>query len=70
MEEKQSRTAMKGNLQDIQNKFKEVEDFNEQLQEYLEEDEDILADAYILTDLAVEVNCIFGLVEEHLRFRN
>ncbi|XP_028412345.1 uncharacterized protein LOC114535161 [Dendronephthya gigantea] len=69
MEEKRSRTAIKRNLQDIQSRFKEVVAYNDQLEKYLEGDEEILADMYILTDLTVDVNCITGMVQEHLEDR-
>jgi hypothetical protein len=69
MEEKRSRTAIKRNLHDIQTKFKEVVAYNDQLEKCLERDEKILADMYILTDLTVDVNCITGMVQEHLQGR-
>ena len=69
MEEKRCRTAIKRNLHDIQTKFKEVVAYNDRLEKYLEGDEEILADMYILTDLTVDVNCITGMVQEHLQGR-
>ena len=69
MEEKRSRTAIKRNLHGIQTIFKEVVAYNDQLEKYLEGDEEILADMYILTDLTVDLNCITGMVQEHLQGR-
>jgi hypothetical protein len=49
MMEKQSRTAIQRNLQDIQSKFQEVEALSDHLEKYLEEDEELIQDMYILT---------------------
>ncbi len=43
---------------------------SDQIEKYLEGDEELLQDMYILTDLTVDVNCITGKVQDHLEDRS
>ena len=70
MEQKGSRAAIKQNLSDIVETFKEIEAFHAELEEHSKNDEELLDDMIALSDIRLELNNITGMVQDHLKERS